>query len=47
MSKTAHLLNQNQISELTTYSKSDEFLCDVAAMKDKEYCAEVLLETYL
>jgi phosphosulfolactate phosphohydrolase-like enzyme len=46
-SKTTRLLNENQISELTMNSNSDESLCNVAAMEDKEYCAEVLLETHL
>ena len=47
VSKTACLLNQNQISDITMDSKSDESLRDVAAMKDEEYCAEVLLQPHL
>jgi hypothetical protein len=47
VSKTAHLLNENQISEIIMDSKSDETLHDVAAMEDEEYSAEVLLETHL
>jgi hypothetical protein len=46
-SKTAHLLNQIQISELTMDSNSDESLCDMAAMVDEEYCALVLLQPHL
>jgi len=47
VSKIAHLLNQNQISELIMDSNSDKSLCDVAAVEDEEHCAEVLLETHL
>ena len=41
------LLNPNQISELIMDNDSDKSLCDVAAMEDKEYCEEVLLEPHL
>ena len=47
VSKTACLLNQNQISKLTMDSNSNETLCDVAAMEDEEYRAEDLLERHL
>ena len=44
VSKRAFLLNPNQISELIMDSGSNESLYGVAAMEEKEYCAEVSLE---
>lgn len=37
VSRWAHLLNPNQISELITDSDSDGSQCDVVAMGDEEY----------
>jgi hypothetical protein len=47
MHKRAPLLDPNQISELIMDSDSNVPLCDVAAMEDKAYCEEVLLELSL
>jgi len=46
VSRTANLLNLNQIMEMITDSDSDESQRDEAAMEDEEYYEEVLLEPH-
>jgi len=45
--KRVPLLNPNQISELIMDIDSNKPLCNVAAMEDKAYCEEILLEPHL